>query len=331
MPQIGPNRLRFIGDATDPWKKQNVLTNATGEFAAGTDIQFELRVDQAGDLADVSNIESLTLEVKPTSSAGGAPEPSEDPLMEQTLSDTDLDNSLDAASWDDGSKQHALFSFTKDETGLAAQDAWLLVYALTSSGQLFTLVATNITIRQDGGPSVGDPAPATPTYYTGSQSDNRYLRQSELLQEIEDDGSPAQTTARANLGLGNVENVALSTWSGSASLTTLGTITAGTWQGDPIADSYIASAATWNAKQDALTVGVDYAPATSGSAVLKGDGAGGFAEAASPADYTKLDLATGAPASAAATGTQGEVRYDANYFYLCIATDTWVRIPVTTW
>lgn len=40
---------------------------------------------------------------------------------------------------------------------------------------------------------------------------------------------------------------------GNAGLVTVGTITTGTWQGTAIADTYIASAATWNAKQNALT------------------------------------------------------------------------------
>ena len=44
------------------------------------------------------------------------------------------------------------------------------------------------------------------------------------------------------LGLDNVENTALSTWVGSTNITTLGTITSGTWNGSVIADSYIASA-----------------------------------------------------------------------------------------
>ena len=43
----------------------------------------------------------------------------------------------------------------------------------------------------------------------------------------------------------------------TSSLTSLGTITVGTWQGTAIADSYIASAATWNAKASA-TVVTDY-------------------------------------------------------------------------
>lgn len=39
----------------------------------------------------------------------------------------------------------------------------------------------------------------------------------------------------------------------------------------------------------------------------------------------------GTPASAAATGTKGTMQYDTNYLYICIATDTWVRIAHVTW
>jgi hypothetical protein len=38
-----------------------------------------------------------------------------------------------------------------------------------------------------------------------------------------------------------------------------------------------------------------------------------------------------APASATATGVLGEIRYDANYMYVCTATNTWKRSALTTW
>ncbi|HOK44411.1 MAG TPA: hypothetical protein PLK67_00670, partial [Bryobacteraceae bacterium] len=41
-------------------------------------------------------------------------------------------------------------------------------------------------------------------------------------------GASTAEQARANIGLGNVENVAISTWAGSSNITTLGTITSGT-------------------------------------------------------------------------------------------------------
>jgi len=62
--------------------------------------------------------------------------------------------------------------------------------------------------------------------------------------------------SKSDVGLGNVENTALSTWVGTSNVTTLGTIASGTWQGTAVADSYVASSATWNAKQSALTFGI---------------------------------------------------------------------------
>lgn len=38
-----------------------------------------------------------------------------------------------------------------------------------------------------------------------------------------------------------------------------------------------------------------------------------------------------APASANATGTIGQTAYDSNYFYVCIATNTWKRVALSTW
>ena len=61
---------------------------------------------------------------------------------------------------------------------------------------------------------------------------------------------------KTDLSLNNVENTAISTFAGSANITTVGTIGSGTWQGTAIADTYISSASTWNGKQDALTFGI---------------------------------------------------------------------------
>ena len=62
------------------------------------------------------------------------------------------------------------------------------------------------------------------------------------------DGLESLTSAevKTDLSLNHVENTALSTWPGSLNITTLGTVASGTWEGTSIADSYIASANTWN-------------------------------------------------------------------------------------
>jgi hypothetical protein len=37
------------------------------------------------------------------------------------------------------------------------------------------------------------------------------------------------------------------------------------------------------------------------------------------------------PASASATGTAGTISRDADYIYICTATDTWKRVAISTW
>ena len=49
------------------------------------------------------------------------------------------------------------------------------------------------------------------------------------------DAKLATGISKSKVGLGNVENTALSTWAGSNNLTTVGTITSGTWSGTSIA------------------------------------------------------------------------------------------------
>lgn len=43
------------------------------------------------------------------------------------------------------------------------------------------------------------------------------------------------------------------------------------------------------------------------------------------------DIWQGVPASATATGRKGDNAFDSNYFYVCVATNTWKRTPLTTW
>ena len=42
-------------------------------------------------------------------------------------------------------------------------------------------------------------------------------------------------------------------------------------------------------------------------------------------------LSSNAPATASSTGTAGDIRYDSNYVYICVATDTWKRAALATW
>jgi hypothetical protein len=124
---------------------------------------------------------------------------------------------------------------------------------------------------------------------------------------LHNDGSGVlaySTPTKTDVGLGNVENTALSTWAGSTNLTTLGTVATGTWQGSAIADSYIASAATWNAKQPAG----NYITALTGDVTASGPGSAAATLAtvnASPGSYTYATLTVNAKGlvTAASSGT----------------------------
>lgn len=37
------------------------------------------------------------------------------------------------------------------------------------------------------------------------------------------------------------------------------------------------------------------------------------------------------PASATATGEQGQIEYDTGYLYLCVSADTWRRLVLSSW
>lgn len=38
-----------------------------------------------------------------------------------------------------------------------------------------------------------------------------------------------------------------------------------------------------------------------------------------------------APATAVSTGTPGQVAYDSTHLYLCVATNSWVRVAMAAW
>ena len=69
------------------------------------------------------------------------------------------------------------------------------------------------------------------------------------------DAKIASGISKSKVGLGNVENISISTWAGTNSLTTVGTITSGTWSGTTIAVPNGGTGAT-NAAQARANLGL---------------------------------------------------------------------------
>ena len=76
--------------------------------------------------------------------------------------------------------------------------------------------------------------------------------------------------------LGNPVVDISSNYIGQSSITTLGTITTGVWNGTSIGDSYISSASTWNSKQNAYTNLTSIGALANSAGVLTNDGSGVF-------------------------------------------------------
>ena len=91
----------------------------------------------------------------------------------------------------------------------------------------------------------------TDTWKALSTSQAGYVSQApnSTSQFLRGDATWAAVT-KANVGLGNVENTALSTWTGTNKITTLGTITTGTWNGSavPVANGGTGATTAANAR-----------------------------------------------------------------------------------
>ena len=59
-------------------------------------------------------------------------------------------------------------------------------------------------------------------------------------------------------------------------------------------------------------------------------GNGVFVGSATSSQF-RLSALNTAPSSASDTGTLGEIRIVADYIYVCVATNTWVRSALATW
>lgn len=108
-------------------------------------------------------------------------------------------------------------------------------------------------------------------------------------------------TARTSIGLGSVENTALSTWAGTTNVTTLGTVGTGVWSGTAIADEKGGTGQTTYAAGDILYAsGVDtltkLAKGSDTEVLTLASGLPSWAAAGSSSAFTEavtIDLSTG--------------------------------------
>ena len=182
MPNITRQRIRIAADAGRFDSPLDILRQAPLAIWRCSDIQLEIGVHQNGALADINNLASITIEVRPAGRDGDAPASSTEPSFAQTLSSTSFNAGLTSTDWNDGTAQHATLAFTAAETAVDKGDYWITIFTLTTDnpGQRIVLAAGAITIHEQGAGADIEPQPATETFYTASESDSRFALGSDL-------------------------------------------------------------------------------------------------------------------------------------------------------
>jgi copper(I)-binding protein len=213
-----------LGDTSDTIKASttNALTIGTG--LTGTSFDGSSAVTVAVDTTTIATktyvtglgyitLTSLSMDTPGTASGSGSVTYS-NTTGKFKYTPPDLSGYLTSASTLDASK----LSGTIPSSVLGNSTVYIgtTAIALNRSSGSITLNGTSI----DGNAGTV----TNGVYTTGSYSDPSWL-----------------TISKSKVGLGNVENTALSTWAGSTNLTTLGTITTGVWHGTAITNSYLAN------------------------------------------------------------------------------------------
>jgi len=191
-------------------------------------------------------------------------------------------------------------------TGTYSNPSWITGLAWSK------ISSTPTTLSGYGITDALDSTTAASTYLTQSTAASTYAP----INNPTFTGTVSGVT-KSMVGLGNVENTALSTWAGSTSITTLGTIATGTWSGTTIATTKGGTGLTSYASGDIL-----YASATDTLAKL-----------AKGTDGQILTLASGVPSWAAAPITlPSQTGNSGKYLTTDGTTASWgtLVVPITT-
>jgi hypothetical protein len=151
---------QVIRIAADSTSKDNVLdinTSAEPEAWWARDLTMQIGVFAGSTLLDVSDLQSVSVYLKDPSNLDGAP------LVSKTI--TTFDNTTTLSTWQGGTQQHFVVSFTADDLsfpltntsgGASAQRlVHLSMVAITTGGQTGTIGVGTVNVIDDGGNSPG--------------------------------------------------------------------------------------------------------------------------------------------------------------------------------
>jgi len=178
MSTLDQKRIRFFADESKLTSERmaDIYTDATPEMWRGNDVQFEIGIGHDDAIVeDVSNIASVTLDVKPENRTGAA-------LITKTVQSGDI-NTITQDNWDNKKAQNILVEFAGAETnidmlGNNERDLWLVISYITNDnpGKSLTLQHTIFKVVEDGTGSSEVTAADPQNYYSKAEADARYVQ-----------------------------------------------------------------------------------------------------------------------------------------------------------
>ncbi|MDR2677763.1 MAG: hypothetical protein LBB26_04380 [Puniceicoccales bacterium] len=191
--------IRIACDVSNFDAPRDVHTGRTPIFWKGNDLQFQLAVFDRRVLQPLGNITRIILDIKPMGPEDTAPDVSVLPLMRGEAAAASFDDSVTEETWENGTQQQAVITFTADESAIAARDAWLVIWAETVDNpeKIITLCAGRISVRESsGGVDLAPPEPED-RFYNRHQCDALFARRSQNLSDLSNEAE-----ARDHLQLG---------------------------------------------------------------------------------------------------------------------------------
>ncbi|MDR2737376.1 MAG: hypothetical protein LBB18_00325 [Puniceicoccales bacterium] len=163
----------------------DVLRGEIPQFWRGNDVRFEIGIFFGESALGVSDYASISLAIRKMTEDGMVPPASAPALMQKICAS--LDGTLTEQTWANGTKQHAIISFSSEESNVIPGDHWISIWATTASEtpKIVTLCAGVVRILEVGGGNISIPPDPMVIYYTANECDGKFVKVSSI------DTSPA--------------------------------------------------------------------------------------------------------------------------------------------
>ncbi len=160
--------LKTIRQKLDLQKKESELLELN--IWQGNALDVQLGIFNGAQVADASSIQSVTLRINPSRLDSKI-------LASKTI--TSFDNTLDLASWNNGSKQHGLISLSNNETNLdlakqCTNSFWISFTAILADGKERILGAGTITLHEGNNNATNPPPSNSGTALTVDEANSLY-------------------------------------------------------------------------------------------------------------------------------------------------------------